>query len=194
MEGSQMLQFEISANLRETFGKGAARKMRRDGKTPGVVYGPSMEPLSLELDTKTVTKLLLSIQRRNAVLNLEIKGLKKKNRKQVIVKEIQSDPVTDGLAHADFYEISMDKPFTLQVPLVYKGKAKGVDMGGDLVISKSSVTLKGKILDIPDTIEVDVTDLEPGAGVSCQDLTIPANISLLDKQDSVCVAVTPVNV
>jgi large subunit ribosomal protein L25 len=189
-----MLQFEMSANLRESLGKGAARKMRRNGKTPGIVYGPGMEPISLELDTKTITKLLLNIQRRNAVLSLEVKGAKEKGRRHVIVKEIQSDPITDDLSHADFYEISLEKPVTLQVPLEYKGKAKGVDMGGDLVISRYSVTLKGKILDIPDIIQVDVTGLELGADITCQNLEIPANISLIDKPDSVCVAVTPVGV
>jgi large subunit ribosomal protein L25 len=189
-----MLQFEMSANLRETLGKGAARKMRRNGKTPGIVYGPGMEPISLELDTKTITKLLLNIQRRNAVLSLEVIGPKEKGRRHVIVKEIQSDPITEELTHADFYEIALEKPVTLRVPLVYMGKAKGVDMGGDLVISRDSVTVKGKMLDIPDTIQVDITNLEPGAGMTCQDLEIPASISLVDKPDSVCVAVTQVGV
>jgi large subunit ribosomal protein L25 len=189
-----MLQFEMSAKVRETIGKGAAREMRRNGKTPAIVYGQAGKPVSLELDTKITTKLLLTIQRRNAVLSLEIEGDKEKGRRHVVVKEIQSDPIKESLIHADFYEISLEKPVSLQVPLEYKGKAKGVDMGGDLVISNKSVTLKGKILDIPDTIQVDITGLEPGADLTCNDLEIPANVSLLDKPEKVCVAVTLVSV
>jgi large subunit ribosomal protein L25 len=187
-----MLQFEISANVRESEGKGAMREMRRNGKTPAIVYGPETESIALELDTRIATKLLLDIRRRSAVLTLDIKGGKAASRRHVIVKEIQSDPITDTLTHADFYEISLEKPVTLQVPLEYIGKAKGVDMGGDLVISRNVVTLKGKILDIPDVVQADISGLEPGASLTCNDLEIPANISLLDRLETVCVEVTPV--
>jgi large subunit ribosomal protein L25 len=187
-----MLQFDLSANVRQTIGKGAARELRRSGKTPAILYGPETEPVKLELDTKSMTKVLLNIQRRNAVINLGIKG--KKGKRHVLVKEVQANPIKDTLRHADFYEISLETQMALEVPLQYKGKARGVDMGGDLVISRNAITLQGKILDIPDSIEVDVTALDPGDAITCGQLAIPGNVSMLDDAEAVCASVTSVGV
>jgi large subunit ribosomal protein L25 len=187
-----MLQFDVSASVRQNFGKGAARVLRRSGKTPAVLYGPKTEPVSLVIDTKSMTKVLLTIQRRSAVLSLDIEG--GAGKRHVIVKDLQADPIKDTLIHADFYEISLDAPMVLEVPLQFKGKARGVEMGGDLVISRNSITLKGKVLDIPDSVEVDVTDLDPGASFTCGQLAIPANVSLIDSPEAVCASVTAVGV
>lgn len=183
-----MLQFDVSASVRQEFGKGAARELRRSGKTPAVLYGPKTEPVTLALDTKSMTKMLLSIQRRNAVLHLDIDGAE--GKRPVIVKELQVDPIKDTLSHADFYEISLEAPLELTVPLQYTGKARGVEMGGDLVVSRNTVTLKGKPLDFPDSIEVDVTELDPGDAITCGQLAVPANVNLIDDADTVCVAVS----
>ncbi|MDA8164141.1 MAG: 50S ribosomal protein L25 [Desulfobacteraceae bacterium] len=185
-----MLQFEVSASVRRNFGKGAARGLRRDGKTPAVLYGPKTEPISLVIDTKDMTKVLLTIQRRNAVLSLDIEG--GSGKRHVVVQELQSDPINDTLIHADFYEISLDAPMVLEVPLQYKGKARGVEMGGDFVISRHSITLKGKVLDIPDSVEVDVSELDPGAALTCGQLPIPAKVSLVGDAEAVCASVTAV--
>lgn len=184
-----MLQVEVTAQMRTKFGKGAARTMRRAGQTPAVVYGKT-EALSLEVDTRSFTKTLLAIARKNAVINLEINEGGKKNVKHVITKEIQKDPVLDSVIHADFYEISLDVPMVFVVPIRFSGKAKGVDMGGDLMISKEKLTLKGKALDIPDAVEVDVSPLGLGEKRTLGDLALPAGVTLLDSPETVCVAVS----
>jgi len=89
-----------------------------------------------------------------------------------------------------FYEISLEAPLVFKVPLRYSGKAKGVDMGGDMTITMTTVTLKGKALDIPDSITIDVTPLGLGAVVTCGDIAVPAEVTLLDKGDSVCVSIS----
>lgn len=184
-----MLQVDITARLRKTFGKSAARSLRRNGVTPAVLYGLKIDSLALELETKPLTKALLGTQRRNAVFNLDIDGDKKKAKRQVMLKELQLDPVMDTLVHADFYEISLDKPMTLKVHLKFVGKAKGVDLGGDLVVGMTDVLLKGKALDIPDDIEVDITSLDIGQGVTCKELPLPGGVTLQEEGDRVCVSI-----
>ncbi|MFZ5775649.1 MAG: 50S ribosomal protein L25 [Thermodesulfobacteriota bacterium] len=185
-----MLNIAMTARVRTTKGKGAARTMRRNGNTPAVIYGPQGEPMSLECNTKELTMGLLSIHRKNAYVNLEIDDNGKKSVRHVMTKEIQTEPVSDELLHADFYEISLEKPMVFKVPLVYGGKAKGVEMGGDMTILKNKVALQGTVVDMPDSLEIDVTPLGPGGKFTCGELALPAGISLVDGADAVCVSIS----
>lgn len=187
-----MLQLDMTANVRNTFGKGAARTLRRQGQTPAVLYGAKSDPQALELDTKIFTKTLLDIRHRNAVINLAVEGGKKKGQHVVIIKELQTDPINDLLIHADFYEISLKEPRVFAVPLKIVGKAKGVDMGGEMTVAKPELPVKGLVLDIPDYIEVDVTNLSLGDRLTCKDLNIAANLELLEGADTTCIAISGV--
>jgi len=185
-----MLQIAMTARVRKTVGKGAARTMRRAGNTPAVIYGPLGAPVSLECNTKDLTQGLLSIHRKNAFINLEIDEDGKKTLRHVITREIQTDPVQDNVLHADFYEVSLDKPMVFKVPLKYVGKAKGVDLGGDMTIVKNKVTVSGKLLDIPDVIEVDVAPLDRGVALTCKELGLSAGVTLVTDPDAVCVSIS----
>jgi large subunit ribosomal protein L25 len=189
-----MLQVDVSAQVRKNTGKGAARTLRRDGKTPAVIYGSHNDPLSLTLDTHSFTKTLLHLQRRNAVVNLDIETDAGIEKRHVLIKEIQVDPIHDTLKHADFFEITLDFPRIFTVPVKYSGKARGVDMGGDMIISVNDIKVKGNPLDIPDMIEVDVTPLGTNEHFTCQDLSLPANVTLLSSKSKVCVAIVTARV
>ncbi|MEJ2689981.1 MAG: 50S ribosomal protein L25 [Deltaproteobacteria bacterium] len=180
-----MLQFEVDAQMRKNFGKGAARQLRRAGKTPAVLYGCGIGNMPLEVDTKPFTKTLLNIHGQNAVLSLKIKGAKEKKVHHVLLKEVQVDPVKDSLVHADFLEIDLEKQMTLAVPVKFVGKAKGVDMGGELHISHNSILLRGKVLDIPNDITVNVSGLELGAKTTCNEIELPAGVTLAEDSDTV---------
>lgn len=184
-----MLQIDMTAKVRSSFGKGANRSLRRAGQTPAVLYGPQCEPLALACDTKDLTMGLLSIHRQNAVINLAIDVDGKSSTRHVVTREIQTDPIMDSVLHADFYEISLDAPLSFDVPLKYVGKAKGVDMGGDMLITKNKIKLKGKALDIPNVIEIDVKPLGLGEAITCQDLPLPAGVTLEEDGRKVCVSV-----
>lgn len=185
-----MLQVDMTASVRQNFGKGAARSLRRSGLTPAILYGAKADPMPLSLDTAVFTKALMKIHGQNAVVTLDIEGDKSKNKHLVMLKEVQKDPVQDTLIHADFYEVKMDEFLTLVVPINFVGKAKGVDLGGVLNISRSGVHIKGLPLDIPDSLEVDITDLELGGkGLTCGELPIPANVTMLEEEDTVFVSV-----
>ncbi len=180
-----MLQYDLSAQVRNKFGKGANRCLRSSGATPAVLYGSHVDPVHLQFDCKDLTHTLLQMQRRNAIFNLDIAGVKR----HVMVKEIQTKPVDDSLLHVDFHEIKLDTPTTFEVPLKFSGKAKGVDLGGELHIGLPNVTLQGLPLDIPDYIEINISALNIGDQITCSALTMPADIEIKNDKDAVCIAV-----
>jgi len=163
--------------------------MRREGLTPAVLYGPKTESLALQLEAKELTRVMLDLQRRNAVFNLDISGADSSEKRHVMVKEIQTHPVDDSLVHTDFYEVPLDEPVTLTVPIKYTGTSKGVDLGGVLHVTLNSVQVKGLVLDIPDFFEVDITDLAIGDHLECSSLDVPAGLELLADGSDICVAV-----
>ncbi|MDO9042067.1 MAG: 50S ribosomal protein L25 [Desulfocapsaceae bacterium] len=182
----KMLQQEMSASVRKDFGKGAMRRLRMAGNTPAVLYGTGREALSLQLETLPLVKQLLKIQRRNAVITLNIEG---DSSRHVLIKELQTDPVRDTLIHADFYEIPLDKVRKFTVSLVVTGAAKGVDVGGILEVVSNKVIVEGNPLDIPDTIEVDVTELAIGDNFTVSNLVFPDTLKMLTSGDAVCVTI-----
>ena len=111
-----MFQVEMSASLRNTSGKGPMRQLRMTGMTPAVVYGGGGDAVKLQLETKTLTTKLLAFYRRNTVVKLKIDDQQEKN---VMVGEVQTDPVRDTLIHVDFLEIDLEKNRSYSVPLVY---------------------------------------------------------------------------
>jgi large subunit ribosomal protein L25 len=183
----KMLQQEMTASIRKDFGKGAMRRLRMAGNTPAVVYGAGRESLTLQLETLPLVKQLLKIQRRNAVITLNIEG---DSPRHVLIKELQTDPVRDTLIHADFYEIPLDKARQFTVDLVVSGAAKGVDLGGIMEIVSRKVVVEGNPLDIPDTIGVDVTDLAIGDNFLVSALALPDNVKMVTPADAICVTIT----
>lgn len=181
-----MFQVEIAASVRKNSGKGPMRQMRMKGVTPAVVYGGGGEAMMLQMDTKVLTAKLLEFSRKNTVVTLQIDGV---GEKQVRLGELQTDPVRDTLIHVDFCEIDLQKDRRYTVPVVYQGTAKGVDLGGDMVIEHRKVVLEGKPLDIPNECVVDVTNLAIGDSVTCGQITIPENVRMITDISSRVVSI-----
>ncbi len=180
-----MLQVDMSASIRESFGKGAMRRLRVSGNTPAVLYGNDKDVTSLQLDTKPFLKTLYQISRKNAVINLSIDG----DTRHVMMREIQTDPVTDSLVHADFLEINLDTARKFSVKLEITGTAVGVDRGGELVPHNLVVDVEGAPLDIPDVITVDVTNLDAGESILFADIKIPESLKMVSDGSEICVEV-----
>lgn len=181
-----MLQVKMSASVRETAGKGPMRQLRMKGMTPGVVYGGGGEAIKLQLDTKPLMAQLLEFYRKNTVVTLDIDGA---GEKKVLVGEVQTDPVRDTLIHVDFCEIDLEAKRSFSVPLVYKGKAKGVDFGGMMVINHEKVVLEGKPLDIPDECVIDVSNLAIGDKIRCSEIKIADSIKMLTPGKDLAVSI-----
>ncbi|MDH3390618.1 MAG: 50S ribosomal protein L25 [Desulfobulbaceae bacterium] len=185
-----MIQQDMSAILRKDFGKGPTHQLRLSGYAPAILYGCKMEPIALAMDEKTLTRNLLKLHGHNVILSLDIEGDESKKKHHVLIKDIQTHPVSDAVLHVDFLEIELEKEIVMEVPIVYTGTAIGVDLGGILNIMAHTVKIKGLPLEILDEITVDVTPLEVGgAGITCGDLPIPANVTLEEDLERVCVAV-----
>ncbi len=181
-----MLQVELAASVRDQFGKGAMHRLRNDGKTPAVLYGPGSEPLALQLETARFYQELVYIQRRNAIVTLTLDN---GETHHVLIKDVQTDPVRDSLLHADFYKIDIDKPRQFAVRVTFTGDSRGVDMGGRLIVEQRHVVLEGVPIDIPDTCELDITDLDIGDKLLMSALELPDNVTMVSDRDLVCVKV-----
>ena len=181
-----MITKEISAAVRNTFGKGPMRQLRGLGKTPGVVYGGGTEALALQFETAVLFHELLDIHGRNAVITLKIDNGTERN---VLVQEIQVDPVKDFLYHADFVDIDVNKTAKFSVPIDYSGKAKGVDLGGILMVEKTKIVLEGAPLSIPDKCVVNIREMKIGDKITVGSIALPEGVKLVTDAGEVCIAI-----
>jgi len=157
-----------------------------EGMTPAVVYGGGGEAVALQLESKTLKAKLLEFYRRNTIVNLKIDDEK---RKSALISEVQVHPVTGNLVHVDFCEIDLDKERSFNVPLVYKGTAKGVDLGGILMAYLDHIVIHGKPLDMPDQLTLDISGLNIGDSIKCRSLSIAENIKMVTDKNELAVAV-----
>ncbi len=182
-----MLQVDMSASKRESFGKCAMRRLRVEGNTPAVLYGNNKDVVALQLETVAFTKSLFQINRKNAVVNLSING---DDTRHVMMKEIQTDPVNDSLIHADFFEIDLETSNSFAVTVEFEGSAKGVDLGGRLVVHNPTIDLEGLPLNIPDSVSVDISKLEIGDSIQVAAIELPGNVKLATDASALCVEVS----
>jgi len=185
-----MAEIVISATNRADRGKNAARRLRRRGLVPGIVYGGKGENLAIAVDPKALQRVLRSEAGRNAILKLSIADHGSSN---AILKNWQVDPVKESFLHADFYRIAMDVAIRVTVPIHVVGEARGVKVDAgilELVIREIEVEcLPG---DIPERIAVDVSDLGINQSLRVSDVPIPAKVKVLQAADQVVVHVVAV--
>jgi len=185
-----MAEIVISATNRADRGKNAARRLRRRGLVPGIVYGGKGENLAVAVDPKALQRVLRSEAGRNAILKLSIADHGSTN---AILKNLQVDPVKESFLHADFYRIAMDVAIRVTVPIHVVGEARGVKVDAgilELVIREIEVEcLPG---DIPERIDLDVADLGINQSLRVSDVPMPAKVKVLQAADQVVVHVVAV--
>jgi large subunit ribosomal protein L25 len=166
----------LDAVKRDGRGKNEANRLRAAGRIPAVVYGTrkdgakAPESVALAVDPKAVLKILYSDSGANTLITLRVDG----SESRVMVKEYQLDPITHALLHADFYQLAMDKMITVTVPVVIRGEAKGVKtQGGLLDFVTREIAVESLPTDIPEHIDVDVTELMLNQAIRLRDL--PSN-------------------
>lgn len=172
------VDFEVSE--RETRGKNAARRLRAAGKVPGVVYGLGKDPRAIAIDTKLMTRLLLSSAGQNSILNLKGGGADE----SAMAVDYQVDPVKNNLLHVDLRRVDLQKLVIVAVPIVTVGIAYGVktDGGFEEMINRE-VLVECLPLNIPESIEVDVTELRIGEAVRAGDLPVSDKYTLADDSN-----------
>ncbi len=181
---------ELKANLREEKGKELNKKLRNAGMVPGVVYRKGEETLSLKIDSKSLSKVLRTEAGENVIIKLFVEGDKKKKERIVVIKEIQKDPVKDVLVHLDLNEISLTETLKVKVPIMSKGEAAGVKQeGGVLQHVMWEVEVECLPTNIPDKIEVDITNLKIGETLSIKDILLPEGVKILGDSESIVFSV-----
>jgi|SRR5262249_21609254 len=180
---------EISCEKRAVRPKSMMTEIRRQGRVPAVVYGPGAAPIAVSVaGAELRARLSAASHVRIVRLNSQTPDL---NGRHVIFKEVQRAPVSGDILHADLYEVDLNRTIRVEVPLKFTGRAAGVGEGGILQPLVRSVEVESLPLEIPESIEVDVTALGIHDVIHVSAVTIPGNGKLIYDQDYAVVSVLP---
>jgi len=168
---------ELSAKTRETSGKGAARKLRQKNEIPAIVYGAKKDPVMLSIDTVEFVKIIRLHGSMGLFFNLKIDGDSGK-KKSVMLKDMQMDTFSLNYLHLDLHEIDMDETVTISVSVETIGESIGVKEGGLLQIIRRELDVVCKPTDAPETIQIDITNLDVGDAVHVEDIDMGENIEI----------------
>jgi large subunit ribosomal protein L25 len=184
----------LEATTRTRFGKNEAGRLRREGRVPSVLYGGTTgeggkpEAMPISVDPKALLRILHSQSGANTIITLAIGSESPK----VMLKEFQLDPVSRHLLHADFYRVAMDKPITVTVPVVLRGEAPGVkQQGGMLDFVHREIEVECLPADIPEHIEVDVSELMLNQSIRLRDVLGSMKWTPISDADLMLVHVVP---
>ena len=167
----ELIDLKVSA--RTGRGNGPARVLRRGGSIPAVLYGPSVENTAVSVDTTEFETMLRTSNSAQVLLNLVMDN---GETKQAMIKELQRHPVTENFVHIDFYAFDTKQKIKVKVPVVPTGKAAGVEEGGLLQLIRREIEVLCFPLEIPESIEVDVTELNIGDSIHVDEIPMPGNI------------------
>jgi large subunit ribosomal protein L25 len=170
--------FDLKVTQRHTFGKGSARTLRREGLVPAILYGPKRDSLPLTVSPHDLDKIYKTSSSEQVIFNLVIENGGTQNV-TAMVKEVQAAPVTRQYLHIDFYEISLDEEIVVNIPVEVTGKSKGVERGGFLNVVRYELEVSCLPTDMPDNIQIDVTDLDIGDAIHVEDLAVMDKVKLL---------------
>ena len=174
-------QASLQALRRDETGKGVARRLRRAGRIPAIIYGKDMEPIPLSLDEQEAVQLFQSIPVANTVLQLDIGGGKSL---RTLVREIQTHPYRPDILHVDFMRLRQGVAVELSVPIVLSGTPAGTRTGGRLDVVAHEAHVRCTPAKIPESIEADISELDIGESLRLGDLTLPEDVELLSSPDT----------
>jgi large subunit ribosomal protein L25 len=178
----------LEATARESFGKNEARRTRRDGKVPAVLYGEGKDATAISVEPRALLKILHSEAGANTLIQLKLAGQSADTR--VLVKDFQLDPITHQVLHADFHRVALDKAIQVNVPITVKGVPHGVkQQGGVLEYVRREVVVSCLPLDIPEHIELTVDDLMLHQGIRLRDVATNSKWKAVTDLDAMLVHV-----
>jgi large subunit ribosomal protein L25 len=174
----------LVAESRSEFGKGGARRTRRAGKIPAVIYGHGADPRHVALPAREFTAAIRH-NGVNVLLTLDIEG----GEQLVIPKAIQRHAIKGTYDHVDLLAVRKGEKVTIDIPVVIVGDVKP---GGQLAQDANTISVEADATQLPSEIEVDIADLEVGAKITAADLVLPAGTSLITDPETLIVAITEV--
>jgi large subunit ribosomal protein L25 len=181
----------LPAEARERAGKGASRAIRREGRTPAVIYGGKEEPTMIHVEQKELVRLLNTGHFMNSIVNIEVGG----KTIRTLPKDVAFHPVTDRPLHVDFLRMTGDSMVEVQVPVVFVNEeaSPGLKKGGVLNIVRHELELLCPNADIPDEIEIDVTGKDLGDTIHISEVTLPKGVTsvITDRDFTIATVIAP---
>lgn len=173
----------VPAEVRTSRGKNEARRTRRAGKIPAVVYGAFKDPVAIALDPRRINAIIHSARGSNTIFDLDIPG---QESASVMVVDYQTDPVRGTLLHVDLKRIDLSKRIKVTVPIVITGEARGVkNQGGTLEVVSRALEIECLPHEIPSNFTLDVTEMTLGETRRASDIPLSGSMKLLSTPDAV---------
>lgn len=181
----------LPAEARERAGKGASRALRREGRTPAVIYGGKEEPTMIHVEQKELVRQLGTGHFMNSIVNIEIGG----KTVRTLPKDVAFHPVTDRPTHVDFLRLTGDSKVEVSVPVVFVNEdaSPGLKKGGVLNIVRHELELVCASDSIPEEIQIDVTGRDVGESIHISDVTLPKGVksAISDRDFTIATLVAP---
>ncbi len=174
-----MKSIELNVQSRTEFGKKFAKRFRREGLVPCNVYGGA-DNLNFLVSEKELSKIIYTPD--SFIINFNLDG----KIEAVVMREVQFHPVTDKILHADFYRVIEGKPVTIDIPVRIVGVSEGVKQGGKLMVSKRKLRVSGDVNNLPDVLDVDITNVPLGGSVFVRDLSYENLTMITPDVTAVC--------
>ena len=174
-----MVQSSLRVKPRKRIGKSGAREVRKEGNIPAILYGQGEDPVPLVVSPDELRRALSNSAGINPILELEIDGSEQPEKKFSMVQEIQKDPLKNRVIHLDFLAIDMQKNVRVKVPVNTQGRSEGERRGGKLEKLMRTIDLECLPGNIPDSIEIDVSDLEIGDFVDIDGISLGEGVASL---------------
>jgi large subunit ribosomal protein L25 len=183
----------LKAAVREETGKGAMRRLRREGRIPAVIYGHGEETRSLSVDAHDFEMLVKNHSLDTTLVELTIEGESRKGAPvRTLVAEVQTHPYKPQVLHVDFQQIHAGERVTVEVPVHLVGTAAGVRAGGVLQHVLHQIEVECTVEEIPESFDLDVSGLEIGDSIHVSDLTVPEGVDvLIDAVRTICTVAAP---
>jgi large subunit ribosomal protein L25 len=182
---------QLKAVARERVGKGAARETRRQGLVPAVVYGAGLAPKSITLHANDTKKLIFGGGFMTSMFEIDIQG----DKERVIPRDVQFDPVKDFPLHIDFLRVAKGQVVAVEVPVHFlnQDKCKGIKRGGTLNVVRHTVEMNVPADDIPEALEIDLTNFELNDSIHISAFALPKGCSpvITDRDFTVATIATP---
>jgi len=188
-------QAKLTVQTRTQVGRNAIKKIRKEGLIPGVIYGVGQEPINLEVNGRQLSTVLAHASSENILLELEIVDGDNKRNSLAMIQEVQHHPIQRQILHVDFHAVSATEKITAEVPIETIGEPVGVKTNGGL-LEHNLRDLEVECLpaDLPERIEVDVTNLDINQSIHVKDLKLPAGVEAVTDADLTVVAVSAARV
>ena len=182
-----MITVELEVFKRESLGKQANKKYRKDGFVPAVIYGKNKENLNILIDPIKLKKLLKNEAGENTIIEMKLD--KSDLKKNVLLKDAHLDTLTSDPLHLDFYEITDGVDVKVSSPLLFEGKPEGVKNGGVIQTLSNEIKIKCLPTNIPNVIEINISDLNIGDTLRVKDIKPMDGIEILSNPESTIISI-----